>query len=111
MCALLAASEPPAALVLLGHPIAPPGRPRPADEAALGAVRCPTLVIQGERDELGPLPVLERIARANRLIELLVLPGVGHSFGSREPAAVEMAAAWLVLRQAQDERGASLRSS
>src|SRR5262245_56163199 len=46
MCARLAAEEPPVALVLLGHPISPPGRPRPDDEAALEAVRCPTLIVQ-----------------------------------------------------------------
>lgn len=95
MCAFLAAREPPAALVLLGHPIAPPGRPRPADEEALGSITCPTLVVQGDRDELGPLPVLERIAAANPLVELSVLPGVGHAFGRMENEAVDRAVAWL----------------
>jgi len=33
MCAFLAAVEPPDALAILGHPISPPDRPRPADEA------------------------------------------------------------------------------
>src|SRR5439155_4205705 len=60
MCAFLAAEEPPDALVILGHPIAPPGRPRPADESALLGIACPTLVVQGDRDELGPLAVIER---------------------------------------------------
>src|SRR5262245_31568197 len=49
MCAFLAEREPPAGLVVLGHPIAPPGRPRPRDEEALRALRCPTLIVQGER--------------------------------------------------------------
>src|SRR5205814_58786 len=80
MCALLAAQEPPAALVLLGHPIAPPGRPRHDDEAALAAVACPTLVVQGDRDELGPLDVLARVAARNPRVEISVLPGVGHDF-------------------------------
>jgi predicted alpha/beta-hydrolase family hydrolase len=95
MCALLAAQEPPAALVLLGHPIAPPGRPRPADEAALASITCPTLVVQGDRDELGPLPVLERIAAANPRVELSVLPGAGHDFGRVENEAVDRAVLWL----------------
>ncbi len=95
MCAFLAAREPPDALVVLGHPIAPPRRPRPDDEAALAGVRCPTLVIQGDRDELGPLPVLERIAGANPRIDLVVLPDTGHDFGRREPEAVAQAARWL----------------
>ena len=98
MCALLAASDPPAGLVVLGHPIAPPGRPRPADAAALASVTCPTLIVQGERDELGPLAVLERLAAQNPRIELVVLPGVGHAFGRAEPVAVARAADWLAAR-------------
>jgi predicted alpha/beta-hydrolase family hydrolase len=98
MCARLAALEPPAALVLLGHPIAPEGRPRPDDEAALAAVQCPTLIVQGERDKLGPLAVLDRIAAVNRNIELIVLPGVGHSFGPRTKDGIRQAVAWLSAR-------------
>jgi uncharacterized protein len=97
VCARLAAAEPERvlALVLLGHPIAPPGRPRPADELALETVRCPTLVVQGDADRLGPLAVLERIASANPHVELRVLPGVGHTFGRQEPAAATLAVTWL----------------
>ncbi len=56
MCAFLAQAEPPAALAILGHPIAPPSlraqgtrpwHPRPRDEMALAQVRCRTLVVQG----------------------------------------------------------------
>jgi len=96
MCTRLAALEPPDALVLLGHPIGPPGRPRPEDEAALAAVTCPTLIVQGDRDTLGPLDVLRRIAAANSAIEIEVLQGVGHQFGPRTAWATERAAAWLL---------------
>lgn len=95
MCALLAAAEPPDALAILGHPIAPPGRPRPDDERALLEMRCPTLVVQGDRDELGPLAVLERIAGANPRVELVVLSGVGHDLGARETEAVDACVRWL----------------
>jgi len=95
VCARLAAVEPPVALVLLGHPISPRGRPRPEDEAALEAVRCPTLIVQGEHDALGPLAVLERIAAANPAIEIYVLKGVGHQFGQRQAEGLEYAANWL----------------
>lgn len=100
MCAFLAAVEPPDALVVLGHPISPPGRARPRDEEALQEMRCPTLVVQGERDELGPLAVLQRIALTNPLIDIAVIEGAGHEFGPREREAVEQAARWLdsVLR-------------
>jgi uncharacterized protein len=95
MCALLAAEETPDALVIVGHPIAPPGRPRPRDEAALAAVRCPTLVVQGDRDELGPLPVLQRIAAGNPLIDIVVIADAGHELGAKEPEAAEHVARWL----------------
>jgi len=100
MCAFLAAEEPPDALVILGHPIAPPDRPRPADEAALLGIACPTLVVQGDRDELGPLAVLERIAGQNPRVDLVVVRGAGHDYGARESEAIEAAARWLasVLR-------------
>ena len=95
ICAFLAAEEPPDALVVLGHPIAPPGRPRPRDEDALSEITCPTLVVQGARDELGPLAVLERIAGANPHVDLVVVEGAGHDFSAREAEAVEHAARWL----------------
>ncbi len=95
MCALLAAEEPPDALAIVGHPISPPGRPRPRDEAALAGVPCPSLVVQGDRDELGPLAVLERIAAANPLIDLVVLRGAGHDLGEHEAEAVEHVARWV----------------
>jgi len=100
MCAFLAAEEPPDALVVLGHPIAPPRRPRPADEAALLGMTCPTLVVQGDHDDLGPLAVLERIAGQNPRIDLVVLRGAGHEYGRQEGEAIDAAARWLttVLR-------------
>jgi uncharacterized protein len=98
--AFLAEREPPDALVILGHPIAPPTRPRPRDEAALAATTCPTLVVQGEKDELGPFAVLERIAANNPRIDLVRIAGAGHEFGASEHEAVSAAARWLdsVLR-------------
>ena len=95
MCAFLAAVEPPDALAILGHPISPPDRSRPADEEALQGMRCPTLIVQGQRDALGPLAVLKRIALVNPLIDLAVIEGAGHDFGAKESEAVEQAARWL----------------
>jgi predicted alpha/beta-hydrolase family hydrolase len=56
--------------------------------------------VQGERDELGPFAVLERIAAGNPRIDLVRIEGAGHEFGSREGEAVAAAARWLdsVLR-------------
>jgi predicted alpha/beta-hydrolase family hydrolase len=96
VCTRLAAMEPPAALVLLGHPISPPNRPRPDDEAALLAVQCPTLIVQGDHDRLGPLEVLKRIAAQNKHIDIVVLKGVGHQFGPRQAEGIDRAATWLL---------------
>jgi predicted alpha/beta-hydrolase family hydrolase len=97
ICSFLAAEEPPDALVILGHPIAPPDRPRPRDETALASVRCPTLIVQGDRDELGPLAVLHRIAAGNPLIDLVVIAGAGHDLSApEEREAVEHVGRWLV---------------
>ncbi len=96
VCTRLAAVEPPNALVVLGHPISPRNRPRPEDEAALSQVRCPTLIVQGDHDALGPLHVLERIGRSNSCIELFVLKDTGHNFGRRQAEGITYAVDWLV---------------
>ena len=96
MCAFLAEREPPDALVIISHPIAPPARPRTEDERVLGAIACPTLVVQGDRDELGPLAVLERIAGQNPHIDLVTQRGVGHELrAAAEAEAIEHVARWL----------------
>ncbi|MBL8950781.1 MAG: dienelactone hydrolase family protein [Myxococcaceae bacterium] len=82
--------------VLLGFPIRPPGRPRPEDEAALLALRSPTLILQGSDDELGPLAVLAPLCAQNRHLQLEVFEGVGHAFGRHEKRVLERAAEWLV---------------
>lgn len=96
VCARLAALEPPTALVLLGHPISPPNHPRPDDEAAIEAVSCPTLIVQGDRDRLGPLVLLRRIASRNKHIEIYVLKDAGHQFGPRQNEGLDRATAWLL---------------
>lgn len=86
------------ALVLLGFPVRPAGRPRPDDEAALLAVRVPTLIVQGDADDKGPLEVLRPLVAKNPALTLEVLEGVGHSFGRREGRAVELAVEFLRRR-------------
>lgn len=69
------------------------------DEEALLALTCPTLIVQGERDELGPLCVLEPLVKRNRNVELHLLPGAGHAFGRHgEREAAEQVARWLAAR-------------
>jgi len=96
ICAFLAAEEPPDALAIIGHPISPPGRPRPRDEAALEAVACPTLVVQGDLDDLGPITIVERIAARNPRIDVVRLAGAKHELRAGEQReAVHAAARWI----------------
>ncbi len=83
VCARLAVAQPPAALVLLGFPLAPRGVLRVEDDAALRALRAPTLIIQGDEDELGPLPLVRAAVAANPSLRLHVLARTGHGFTTR----------------------------
>jgi pimeloyl-ACP methyl ester carboxylesterase len=48
-------------------------------EEYLGAITCPTLVIQGENDEYGTVAHVEAIQRRVPAAQALILPGCGHS--------------------------------
>ncbi len=97
--ARLALETAPRALVLLGFPVrSASGRRRLEDERVLEALTCPTLVVQGAADPLGPVRTLEGLAWKNYHLELTVLAGATHSFGRREREAVETAADWLAAR-------------
>jgi predicted alpha/beta-hydrolase family hydrolase len=97
--ARLALERTPRALVLLGFPVrSASGQRRLEDERVLEALTCPTLVVQGAADPLGPVRTLERLAGRNARLELTVLAGATHSFGRREREAVEAAADWLAAR-------------
>jgi len=54
-------------------------------EEYLGAISCPTLVIQGEDDEYGTLAHVEAIQRGVRETQTLILPRCGHSPHRDEP--------------------------
>ena len=97
--ARLALEKTPQALVILGFPVrSASGRRRLEDEQVLEALTCPTLVVQGAADPLGPVRTLERLTGRNARLELTVLAGATHSFGRREREAVETAADWLAAR-------------
>ncbi len=101
--ARLALETSPRGLVLLGFPIrSAAGRRRLEDEAVLEGLRCPTLILQGAADPLGPIRTFQRLAARNGRLELQVIPGAGHGFGRRQATAVIVAADWLA---AQLERG------
>jgi len=49
-----------AGLICLGYPFHPPNRPDQLRTAHLEGLRCPTLIVQGERDPFGSRPEVER---------------------------------------------------
>jgi predicted alpha/beta-hydrolase family hydrolase len=94
--ARLALEVPPRALVLLGFPIrSQTGNRRREDEDVLRGLGCPTLVVQGARDPLGPVRTFTRIAATNPSLVLEVIPGATHAFARGQRRAVTTAADWL----------------
>lgn len=83
------------ALVFLGYPLHPPGRPETLRDRHLPEVTCPMLFVQGTRDDFARLDLLEPvIARLGNLATLHLVEGGDHSFavlkrGGRDPAEVE----------------------
>ncbi|MGO9829838.1 MAG: alpha/beta family hydrolase [Myxococcaceae bacterium] len=97
--ARLALQTPPGALVLLGFPIRSAARRRRLeDEAVLECLTCPTLIVQGARDPLGPIATFKRLLARNPRLELQVVSGAGHGFGRSQGAAVVAAAGWLATQ-------------
>jgi 3-oxoadipate enol-lactonase len=56
---------------------------------SLGAIRCPTLALAGERDRVASPAVVERMARAIPTATYRMLPGVGHLANLERPALFE----------------------
>ena len=85
--ARLALETRPRALVLLSFPVrSQEGRRRQADEVVLEQLRCPTLIVQGSKDPLGPIRTFERLA---------IIPNATHAFGRAQKQAIMAAAGWL----------------
>jgi len=68
-----------AALVLLGYPLHPPGRPDKPRTRHLPSIKIPMLVVQGERDAFGTPAELEPVL-AGLKAELCVVEGGDHSY-------------------------------
>ncbi len=69
-------------LVCLGYPFHPPGKPENLRTAHLATLRCPSLIVQGERDPFGKRAEVQALALAPA-IQLQWLPDGDHDFGPR----------------------------
>ncbi|MCC6646515.1 MAG: alpha/beta fold hydrolase [Polyangiaceae bacterium] len=80
----LSLTEPVAGLVCLGYPLVGQGAARPLRDEVLLALTTPVLFVQGTRDALAPLALLEQtIARMRAPAELLIVEGGDHSLEIR----------------------------
>ncbi len=71
-----------AGLVCLGYPFHPPGKPDNLRAAHLQALRCPALIIQGERDPFGARAEVEDY-RLSDTIAIQWAPDGDHDLGPR----------------------------
>jgi predicted alpha/beta-hydrolase family hydrolase len=70
-----------AALVLLGYPLHPPGRPDKPRTRHLPSIKIPMLIVQGERDAFGtPAELAPVLAGLKAPTELCVVEGGDHSY-------------------------------
>jgi uncharacterized protein len=99
--ASLAAADPETAyagLVVFSYPLHPPGAPGKADErtAHWPAIRCPVLLLSGERDPFATLSLLRDRVSVLRDVELVTYPGLGHTLKPVLEDALDRTAAFLL---------------
>lgn len=68
------------ALVFFGYPLHPPGRTTQLRDAHLPRIRVPMLFVQGSRDALARLDLVETLVKRLPLARLYVVTGGDHSF-------------------------------
>lgn len=83
VASMLAAEEPPAALVLLSYPLHAPGRQTAWDERTSHwpAISCPVLLLSGESDPFAEVGLLRDAVARLRDASLVTYPRVGHGLG------------------------------
>lgn len=62
-----------------------------AQSAALGKIKCPTLLITGDEDGVAPPPAIHKLGQAIKGAKVLVLSGCGHWTPIEKPAEVNAA--------------------
>ncbi|MDQ2937687.1 MAG: alpha/beta fold hydrolase [Acidobacteriota bacterium] len=78
-----------AALVLLGYPLHPPGKPEKMRDQHLKDVRAPMLFIQGSRDAFGTPEELRAVIKNHKLpAKLHIIEGGDHSFKVSKSSSV-----------------------
>lgn len=100
VASLLAADEPPAALVLLSYPLHAPGRHEAWDErtAHWSRIGCPVLLLSGEADPFARIDLLRGAVERLSDARLVTYPKVGHGLRPVLDAALDEVAAFIGSR-------------
>ena len=91
---LVATDQGVAAVLCLGFPFHPPGRPERTRLASLETIQTPTLICQGERDPFGNLDEVMGCYRLSRMVQLHWLVDGDHSFRPRKRSGLNEAQNW-----------------
>ena len=75
---LLAAEDPPRALVLLSYPLHRPGHPNELRTTHWPSIRCPVLLLSGESDPFARIDLLRASISLLADAALITWPGIGH---------------------------------
>src|SRR5205823_3329084 len=78
VASMVAAEDPPTGLVLLSYPLHRPGYPQELRVEHWSAIRCPVLVLSGDRDQFARVELLEEAVRLLPNAQLHVYPGRRH---------------------------------
>jgi len=97
VASLLAAEDPPAALVLLAYPLHAPGRHEAWVErtAHWPRISCPVLLLSGESDPFARIDLLRGAVAQLPRATLRTYPGVGHGVGPVIDEALDEVAAFI----------------
>jgi predicted alpha/beta-hydrolase family hydrolase len=99
---LAADGEPCAGVVLFAYPLHPPGRPEKLRADHLSSISAPMLFVQGTRDALCRMELLERHLRSLEGARIELIDGADHSFrlpgvspADMDTRLATIAAAWI----------------
>lgn len=97
VASLVAADDPPAALVILSYPLHAPGRHESweARTAHWPAIRCPVLLVSGESDPFARIDLLRRAVERLPDARLVTYPRTGHGLGTVLEGALDEVAAFV----------------
>jgi len=97
VASLLAAEDPPAALVLFAYPLHAPGRQEAWVErtAHWPQISCPVLLLSGESDPFARIDLLREASGLLPRATLRTYPGVGHGVGPVLDDALDEVAAFI----------------